>query len=383
MPIADVAPPPLDKVRRITLFMTGLAGGGAELVMLTLAEAFADRGYGVDLVVTNAQGPLAADVPEAVRLVDLGAWRIIASLPALVRYFRREKPAVMLSAMAPANCLAVWALQLSGAGTRLILSEHNHLSVASKGGSSRRAKLLPRLMRRAYPKADGIVAVSGGVADDLATTLGLPRESIQVIYNPVVTPRMLEMSREPLDDEWFGADQPPVILSVGRLTAQKDYGTLLRAFAAVRKTQPTRLMILGEGEERQALEQLAEELGIQEDIALPGFVRNPYRYMRAAAVFVLSSRWEGFGNVLAEAMACGTPVVSTDCPSGPSEILENGRWGALVPIADADVLNQTIVRAMDGQIAATEDERGKHVQVFSDEVVVDQYLNILAENSHV
>lgn len=376
MPIADIESQPSGTEQRITLFMTGLAGGGAERVMLTLAEAFAGRCYAVDLVVTNAQGPLAADVPEAVRLVDLGARRIMTSLPALVLYFRREKPSIMLSAMAPANCLAVWARQLSGASTRLVLSEHSHLSIASKEGGSRRARLLPSLMRRAYPKADGIVAVSGGVADDLAATLGLPRERIQVIYNPVVTPRMLEMSREPLEHEWFGANQPPVILSVGRLTAAKDYGTLLRAFAALRERRTARLMILGEGEERSALEQLAGELGIQEDIALPGFVSNPYKYMRAAAVFVLSSRWEGFGNVLVEAMVCGSPAVATDCPSGPAEIFDYVGAGLLVDVGNPHEIRKMIETALISSNTFLIPEESI-LKGFSQSAIADLYLNYL------
>jgi len=284
----------------------------------------------------------------------------------------------MLSALASTNCLAIWARQISGVNTRLILSEHSHLSVASKESGSWRTKLLPRLMRGAYPKADGIVAVSAGVADDLATTLGLPRESIRVIYNPVVTPRMLEMSQEPLEHEWFGADQPPVILSVGRLTAAKDYATLLRAFAVLRERRSARLVILGEGEERQALEQLAVELGIQDDVALPGFVRNPYSYMRAVAVFVLTSRWEGFGNVLAEAMACGTPVVSTDCPSGPAEIIKYAGEGLLADVGKPLEISRKIEIALDSW-GSISNPNERVLRGFSQAAVAELYLRLLLE----
>lgn len=364
-------------VGRITLFVSSLAGGGAERVMLTLAEAFADRGYSVDLVVTSARGALAEAVPDSVRLVDLGARRIATSLPALVRYFRREKPALMLSALASTNCLAVWAHQLTGVSTRLILSEHSHLSSAASNALTLRGRLLPALMRRAYPKADGVVAVSKGVANDLEKTLGLSRERIQVIYNPVVTPRILEMSQEPIAHEWFDSVQPPVILSAGRLTPPKDYPNLLRAFKRVRARREVRLMILGEGEEREALEQYAEKLGIHDDVLLPGFVTNPYAYMRAAAVFVLSSRWEGFGNVLAEALACGAPVVSTDCPSGPAEILDYAGEGLLVPVGNAFELSKAINKVLDVQdLRSNGNERV--LSGFSQEAISEQYLQYLA-----
>lgn len=332
---------------RLALFMPALVGGGAERVMLTLAAAFAERGYKVDLVVTKAKGELVDDVPTTVRLVDLGAPRIIMSVPALVRYFRRERPVAMLSAMTPANCVAIWAKRLARVSTRLVISEHSTLSISAASAAARRGRLMPTLARRTYPKADGIVAVSSGVADDLAKTLGLPRDCVEVIYNPVVTPRMLELSQENPGHPWFEADQPPIILAVGRLTSAKDYPTLLRAFALLRQDRTARLMILGEGEERAALESLIVELGIEDDVGLPGFVDNPYAYMRAASVFALSSRWEGFGNVLAEAMACGTPVVSTDCRHGPAEILENGRLGRLVQPADFEGLSVAILSVLD------------------------------------
>ena len=152
---------------------------------------------------------------------------------------------------------------------------------------------------------------------------------------------------EPFDHPWFAPGAPPVILGAGRLTEQKDFPTLIRAFALVRKKHPARLMILGEGEERSKLETLVQELGLEKEVSLPGFVDNPYKYMKRAAVFVLSSRWEGFPNVLVEAMALGTPVVSTDCPNGPAEILENGKWGELVPVGETQSLASAVLRTLD------------------------------------
>ena len=181
-------------------------------------------------------------------------------------------------------------------------------------------------------------------------------------------------SEEALDHPWFLPGEPPVILGVGRLTQAKDFPTLIRAFALVRKKHPARLMILGEGEERSKLETLVQELGLEKEVSLPGFVDNPYKYMKRAAVFVLSSKWEGFGNVLVEAMALGTPVVSTNCPSGPAEILENGRWGRLVPVGDVYALAEAIIETLDEEHHPDVANRAKD---FAVELAVEKYINVL------
>lgn len=304
--------------------------------MVTLANGFAARGFAVDLVLAKAEGPYLVEVAPRVRVVDLGARGVLASLPGLVRYLRRERPCAMLSALSHANVIALVARRLAGGRTRLVVSERAHLSLSMKTEPGRRGRLMPWFMRYAYPWADGVVAVSAGVADDLAPVIALPRESIKVIYNPVVGEATLSGANAALDHPWFAPGEPPVVLGVGRLTTQKDFSVLLRAFAKVRKMRPLRLMILGEGELRPELEALVRQLGIGADVALPGFQANPLVYMRRAALFVLSSRFEGLPNVLIQAMACGTPVVSTDCPSGPAEILEGGKWGQLVPVGDVE-----------------------------------------------
>jgi glycosyltransferase involved in cell wall biosynthesis len=209
-----------------------------------------------------------------------------------------------------------------------------------------RSHFLPLLMRWTYPWADKIVAVSKGVADELILALGLPQERVQVIYNPVVTPDLLTKAEEPVNDPWLQPGRPPVILAVGRLAVQKDYPTLLKAFALVRAQRPAYLLILGEGPERPFLEALARRLGIAEDVRMPGFVENPYPYMRRASVLVLSSLFEGLPTVLIEAMACGLSVVSTDCPSGPREILQDGKYGHLVPVGDHYALAEAIVQTI-------------------------------------
>ncbi|MCK0715825.1 glycosyltransferase [Chromohalobacter sarecensis] len=335
-----------DDDKRIAVFLPSLAGGGAERVMVTLANGFATRGVPVDLVVVAAEGAYLADVSPHVRLVELGASRVLFSLPALVRYLRRERPYALLSALNHANIIALWARKLARSGTRLVVSERNTLSRDVSSGRFKRG--LPWLMRLSYPSADAIVAVSSGVADDLAQTVRLPRERIDVVYNPINT-KLAQLCETPLTHPWLKSGQPPVIVAAGRLTVQKDFATLIEAFAEVRKTHAARLVILGEGELRSDLEARIDELGIGDDVALPGFVDNPYPWMRKASLFVLSSAWEGFCNVLAEAMACGTPVVSTNCPSGSAEILEDGKWGRLVPVGDVSALARAISETLNDE----------------------------------
>jgi glycosyltransferase involved in cell wall biosynthesis len=230
-------------------------------------------------------------------------------------------------------------------------------------------------MRYSFLWADNVVAVSTGVAQDLLHTIHLPSAKVQTIYNPAVNSQFYEDANCPLDDPWFTHAAPPVVLGVGRLHRQKDFSLLIRAFSLIRKERSVRRMILGEGEDRPALEALVKDLGLEEDVALPGFVENPYRYMKAAAVFALSSRWEGFGLVLVEAMAVGTPVVSTDCPSGPAEILEGGKWGRLVPVGDAHVLAGAIISALDDP--STPEGIHHRVLDFSVDHLMQQYLDVL------
>jgi glycosyltransferase involved in cell wall biosynthesis len=230
------------------------------------------------------------------------------------------------------------------------------------------------LARWLYPQAHRVVAVSHGVATDILHLYQLPTAKVAVIYNPVVTPELIARSWEAVEHPWLAAGEPPIILGVGRLTAQKDFATLIRAFARVRQHDEARLIILGEGEHRPILEQLIGELGLQAWVALPGFVENPYAWMRRAAVFVLSSRWEGLPTVLIEAMACGTPVVATDCPSGPREILEGGKWGKLVPVGDAVGLAEAICQTLK---EGSPSDLSIRASDFSLERAVESYLQVL------
>jgi len=228
-------------------------------------------------------------------------------------------------------------------------------------------------MRLLYRRPDVIVAVSHGVADSLVKRLGIARENIKVVYNPVVDEGIQEKSTEDVDHSWFLPGAPPVILGVGRLIKQKDFRTLIEAFSLLRKRRQVRLMILGEGGEREALHQLIEQLDLSNDVQMPGFVANPFKYMRRAKMFVLSSVFEGLGNVLIEAMACGTPVISTDCPSGPAEILQGGRWGRLVDVGDVSGMAQAITAVLEQEQCP---DVAKRAADFGVKVAFEKYLEL-------
>ncbi len=362
--------------RPVAFFLPNLTGGGAERVTVNLVQGMTERQLPVDLVVASARGAFLNQLPPAVRLVDLHASRVLGSLVPLTLYLRREQPRVLVSSMSHANVIALWAARLARPTTPVIVTVHNTMSQSTPQQGRLAEGLWPRLLRTFYPWAATVIAVSQGAADDLARTAGFPRELVEVVYNPVITPSMVAQARQVPDHPWFGPEEPPVILGVGRLTRQKDFPTLLRAFAEVRRERPLRLMILGEGEERSQLEELARVLGVSDDVALPGFQENVMGYLGAADVFVLSSAWEGLPTVLIEAMAAGTRVVSTDCPSGPREILQHGRLGALVPVGDAPALARTILAALEQPRRAIPPDA---LLPFTRDAAVDKYLQLIED----
>lgn len=363
---------------RLALLLPSLAGGGVARSMLHLAGAFQDAGHAVDLVLCEVAGPYLDAVPPGVRIVPLRpeaglagrlrlarldprgvaalarpvllAWRPAPVQPYvadLARYLDRVQPAALLAAKTPTNLLALWARRLSGAATRVVAAEHTQLSQSIARSRRWRWRHIAPVVARMYPYADALAAVSDGVADDLARTARLARESISTVHNPVVTPALAARAAEPPPHPWFEAmSGMPVLVAAGRLVAQKNFSLLLHAFARFRARRAARLVVLGEGRERPRLEALAKALGVADDVAFPGHVANPYAAFSRAALFVLSSDWEGLPTVLVEALACGCPVVSTDCPSGPAEILEGGRYGQLVPCGDAAALSEAIGHAL-------------------------------------
>lgn len=355
----------------VAIYVPSLRGGGTERVMVTLANGFVDRSLKVDLVLAQAEGPYLPAVDARVRIVDLKSHRVLVSLPGLVRYLRLTRPRSMLAAMHHANVIAILARLMSGVPTHVVVAERSTLSSISMQSINLWRRLVLRLAGLTYRLADGVTAVSNGSADALADVIGLPRERIQVIYNPIDVEQIRARSLEPIDHPWLEPGQPPVILAVGRLAEAKDYPTLIRAFARLRQQRFVRLVILGEGELRAQLETQIQAAGLTEDVALPGFAENPFSWMRRASVFVLSSAWEGLPNVLMQAMACGTSVVSTDCQSGPAEILENGRWGLLVPVGDDAALASAMAEALDDP--APPDVQ-KRAEMFESETAITSYL---------
>ncbi|MGH7509228.1 MAG: glycosyltransferase [Gemmatimonadales bacterium] len=333
--------------RPIAFFLPSLCGGGAERVIVNLAHGITERGFPVDLVVAAAEGPLLEQLQPAVRLVDLRAGRALRSLGPLTGYLRRERPRVLISSMSHANVVALWAAKLARRGTPVLATVHNTMSQSTGEQGPIARRLWPHLLRAFYPQASFVVAVSQGAAEDLARTSGLPLDRVRVVYNPVITPAIVALARQVPHHPWFAPGAPPVILGAGRLTRQKDFPTLIRAFAEVRRHRAVRLIILGEGDERPALERLVGQLGVADDVALPGFQENAMGFMGGSALFVLSSAWEGLPTVLIEALAAGTQVVSTDCPSGPREILQGGKLGALVPVGNVAALAAAIRDALD------------------------------------
>jgi glycosyltransferase involved in cell wall biosynthesis len=399
--------------RRIALLFGSFRTGGVAKMRLHAARELLARGFAVDLVVTRKRGDLLGAVPEGARVIELERsplWRARAAiltadpgslapllsalalgqkpsgklryLPSLVRYSRATRPHGVLAATAPLNLIAVWARRLARLDSRVVVGEHTMMSGETLAGRRWLYDCPPALLHRAYLQADAVLAVSDGVAAEMAAYADIPRHRIATVYNPAVAPYVATMARGQVDHDWFMPGGPPVILGVGNLKPQKDFATLIRAFARVRAERPARLVILGDarGPDKDAtyvaeLKGLPAQLGIATDVSFAGFAENPFAYMSRAAVFVLSSAWEGFGNVLAEALACGCPVVSTDCPSGPAEILDRGRYGPLVPVGDDAALAAAICRVLDAP--PSRDELTGRAASFTVERAVDRYLQLL------
>lgn len=361
--------------QKIAFFIPSLAGGGAERIWLILSNGLAELGYDVDLVLSTAQGPYLDQVSTKVRVVDLKSSRTILSLFSLVKYLKSEQPKVLFSALNHANLIALIAQKISNSSTKIFASVHCFLSLDVRNCARKRERLIPTLIRYIYPWASGIIAVSQGVADELISVTHLPKDLVNVIYNPVVSEDLLKKSKDSVEHPWLVDKEIPVILGVGRLIQQKDFSCLIKAFHELQEIRPSRLIILGEGEERVNLESLIEKLGLEDKVDLPGFVANPYAYMAKADVFVLSSAWEGLPTVLIEALATGTPVVSTNCKSGPDEILEDGKIGNLTPVGNIYELANSIHKMLK---EPTESELLlRRSGDFSQESILNKYLQLV------
>lgn len=329
----------------IVLFISRYGAGGVERMLINTARALAERELGVAMVLTSAEGPYLDELPPATRRIVIEGDPVAG----LGRVLAEHEPAVAISAKLDDDRILADARDRAEARTRILFRVGNplghRLSARRLNPLGRWLKL--RELRRLYRRADGFIAVSHGIKSDLQRWLALPAERIRVLPNPVITPEFHQRASRDPGHRWLQPDAPPVILGVGGLRSQKDFATLLRAFARVRCKRACRLIILGEGRQRRRLRKLAGRLGVDQDFDLPGWSAESHAYMARAAVFALSSRWEGTANVIIEAAALGTPIVATDCRYGPREVLQDGRYGELVPPRDPDALAAGLLRMLD------------------------------------
>lgn len=340
-----VEPAPHEEPLKLVVFLADVTGGGAERMTVAIANGMAERGMEVDMVLAAARGPYLTEISDAVKVVDLDTGSVSRSLIPLARHLRRADADVMLTTLPHTSFIAVLAARLSGRAVPTVVREANTPQRTALAWSSVRGRMAHALAPMAYRMAAGAIAVSDGVKDAMVDVLGVPEAKIAALYNPVVTPELRELASNEPEHPWFAEDQPPVVLGVGSLTPRKDFGTLIEAFSML-DDKETRLVILGEGPERQALQEQAKSLGLTGRVDMPGFVQNPYAFMARAAVYVMSSKLEGLPGTLVQALACGCPAVSTDCPSGPREVLRNGELGPLVPVGDAVAMARAISATM-------------------------------------
>lgn len=359
---------------RIAFVLPNMAGGGAERVALTLIDSFIERGHAIDLVLMEAKGDLMEVVPAGVRIVDLKARRTRHALRPLVRYLRETRPDAVQVSMWPLTVVALLARAFSRVQMRMVVSDHISLS-QQYGESAGALAAIKATTRLAYPLADARVCVSEGSAKDLARLSGMPSERISVVYNPIPAPSSVQPSLETAEADSLWGNASPRILTVGSMKAQKNQALLIEAFARLNSHPDARLMILGEGDLRPSLERKAKASGVAGRVIFPGFRVDSWPYYATADLFVLSSDYEGFGNVLVEAMHAGLPIVSTDCPDGPGEILGGGKFGTLVPVGDAEALSSAMSEAL--RVPGDPEKQKARALDFTPDIAAERYLALL------
>ena len=357
---------------RIAFVIRDMGRGGAERVALSLIQGCVEKGHQVDLLLMRRLGVFLEKLPPEVRVFDLKAPRVRNAVRPLARYLKECRPDALQVSMWPLPIAAIVAARIAGVATRIVLSEHSVLS-REYGRSKAQMAILRASTRFFYPRAHHRVAVSRGSARDLAGLAGLPDSQVRTIYNPIAAPPEGFVPDPKAAAAWGGARHR--ILSVGALKAEKNHALLIRAFARLDPVLDAALVILGEGPQRERLEQLVRDLGVTDQVKLAGFSDDLWSFYSAANLFVLSSDFEGFGNVLVEALAAGLPAVSTDCDFGPSEILEGGIYGTLVPCGSEDLLARAMADALDRP--RDPEPLKSRARDFGEEIAVDRYLELL------
>jgi len=338
------------KTRKVTLFSPDLDGGGAERITLYIANYLAKKGVEVNLILGQAKGPYLALLDSEIKLIDLNLSDkhvTLKSLFKLIKHINKEKPDVVFSTLFRANIILSLAKKISKHKPRVVLRHPNMLFPNRKGKESIKGWAIKRMAIKAAEHSDATIVTSRAMNEELYKHISKAvRSKIRIIPNPVPIEEIRKKSKHPIEHSLFFNSDIPTILAVGRFVEQKNFEMLIKAFSMVSKRKNAQLLILGEGPLRAELENLIFQLGLSNTVHLPGFVDNPYAYMGRSSLFVLSSKWEGFPNVLVEAIACGLPVISTNCSGGSREILENGKWGKLVPVNDKDALAEAMLDSL-------------------------------------
>jgi len=363
-------------MRKVAIFIPSLRGGGAENSMVNLANAIAKSGISVDLLVANAVGPNLINISKQVNLIDFKKNNVSLCLFRLIGYLKNNCPGSLLSAMTHVNVIALLANMLTGDSTRVIISVRTYLSASLYKEKKIKSKIVLFLSKYLYRKANKIIAVSQNVAKDVINLYKLPESMLRTIYNPVLTRELFELAERKINHLWLQEEcEYPLILSVGRLEEVKNFELLIKAFAILIKQYSARLLILGEGTLRPKLEKLINNLNLNDRVALPGYVNNPYVFMKNCSLFVLSSKYDGLPGVLIEALVLSPRIIATDCPGGCCEILDNGRYGKLVAVDSIEGLANAMLEALQNKPKRCNDSI--LLTKFKPETVVSQYLQVL------
>lgn len=367
-------------IQRISIYTPLLTGRGSSRTVLQLARGFIDREFNVDLVLANAEGELKGEIPSEARVIDFDIDTqypiTLTALPKMVEYLRSDPPPVLISTTGGANVVPLVADRLVGANTQIIAKGGVESKRERIKNGDWRGLFMSTLVGWTYRWADKVVMGERNSADKFLQTAPEIRDMLHIIHQPVITDEILSKSHKPIEHQWLDSDEVPVVLAVQRLEEPKDTETLIRAFSRLRNQRDVRLVILGEGDKRPELESLITELELEDSVSMPGFVNNPYKYLRNADLFVLSSKKETLPNALIEAMACGCPVVATDSPpGGVSEILEGGKWGELVPVSSPEAMAAAMQRELCNRVEGIED-RANH---YSLDRTIDLYLEAIED----